>query len=84
LTVKAVIYYLGICKALAKVIFSVVTYQVAGFVNVPFESVSVAGNWQVARTFLLIVRRWKLATLIKFPLIPLLECGLMTPTIFLN
>ena len=41
-------------------------------------------NWQAARTFLLIVLMWKFATLTKFPLSPLFECGLMTPTIFLN
>ena len=71
-------------KTSAKVISSITAYHVVGFVNVPFESVSVVGNWQAARTFLLIVRKWKLATLIKFPLSLLLECGLITPTTFLN
>ena len=73
LTVKVAICFVGMCKTIAKVRFSLVAYQVAGFVNVPFESVSVVGNWQVARTFLLIVRMWKLATLIKFPLSLFLE-----------
>ncbi len=73
LTVGLIMYFVGICEALVKARFSLVTYQVAGFVNVPCESVSVDGNWQVARTFLLIVRMWKLATLINFPLSPFLE-----------
>ncbi len=65
-------------------VFSLATYQVAGFVNVPCVSVRVVGNWQVARIFLLISHMYIGATLANFRLSLLLGWGFIIPTAFLN
>ena len=60
------------------------SYHGRGLWNVAFASAIVGGNWQVAKTFLLMLRKCWSATLARCPLILFRWCGLTTVIRLLN